>query len=210
MLIMVLLWFYLLKGTYVVKNVNGNYIICENTCSWSYYRHQFVSLTHLPLFRVTSWNTGMHSMSFYVLIQLKASALFTKVCAPGSMSRGMYGYLVSYCRGGESLQLWCSNIKLQYSRNPMRLPKPSVKWIDVLWLNFEISLFVIYQYWMKYKSHHTLSAGLMWFLNISLWNNVTKQYIILNWHYLFPKTYFTAWELCCFYGTQVAGGWCGK
>ena len=43
---------------------------CENTCSLSYYmyHHQIGSMTHLPLFRVRSWNNGMRCMSFYILL----------------------------------------------------------------------------------------------------------------------------------------------
>ena len=40
----------------------------ENTCNLSYYHHQIGSMTHLPLFRVRSWNNGMHCLSFYILI----------------------------------------------------------------------------------------------------------------------------------------------
>ena len=41
---------------------------CENVCSLSYYHHQIRSMTHLPLFRVRSWNNGMHCISFSILI----------------------------------------------------------------------------------------------------------------------------------------------
>ena len=38
----------------------------DNTCTLSYYHHQIGNMTHLPLFRVRSWNNGMHSMPFYI------------------------------------------------------------------------------------------------------------------------------------------------
>ena len=38
----------------------------ENMCTWSYY-HQIGSMTHLPLFRVKSWNNNMRCRSFYIL-----------------------------------------------------------------------------------------------------------------------------------------------
>ena len=37
------------------------------TCTLSYNHHQIRSVTHLPLFRVRSWNNGMCCMSFYIL-----------------------------------------------------------------------------------------------------------------------------------------------
>ena len=39
----------------------------ENTCIWSNYHHQIGSMTHLPLFRVRSWNNDMRCMSFHIL-----------------------------------------------------------------------------------------------------------------------------------------------
>ena len=41
---------------------------CESTCTLSYYHQQIGSMINLPLFKVTSWNNGMRSMSFYILI----------------------------------------------------------------------------------------------------------------------------------------------
>ena len=43
---------------------------CENTCTLSYYHHQIGSMSHLSLYRVRSWNNGMHCMSFYILIAI--------------------------------------------------------------------------------------------------------------------------------------------
>ena len=44
-----------------------SYDDCENVCTLFYLHHQIGSMTHLPLFRVRSWNNGMHCMSFYIL-----------------------------------------------------------------------------------------------------------------------------------------------
>ena len=41
----------------------------ESTCTLSQYRNQIENMTHLPLFRVRSWNNGMRCLSFYILIQ---------------------------------------------------------------------------------------------------------------------------------------------
>ena len=42
---------------------------CENTCTWSYYHHQIGSMTHLPLFRVRSWQNGMSCMSLFLSLR---------------------------------------------------------------------------------------------------------------------------------------------
>ena len=39
----------------------------------SYYHHQIRSMTHLPLFRVRSWNNGIHCMFFYILIPMETN-----------------------------------------------------------------------------------------------------------------------------------------
>ena len=41
---------------------------CENMCTWSYYHNQIGRMTHLPLFRVRSWNNGIRCMSLNILI----------------------------------------------------------------------------------------------------------------------------------------------
>ena len=43
-------------------------IVIENTCVlFHYHHHQNGSMAHLPImFKVRSWNNGMHSMSFYI------------------------------------------------------------------------------------------------------------------------------------------------
>ena len=43
---------------------------CENTYTLSYYHHQIGSITHLPPFRVRSWNNNMRSLSFCMLSQI--------------------------------------------------------------------------------------------------------------------------------------------
>ena len=39
-----------------IQLIHFSFDHCENTCTWSYYHHQIGSITHLPLFRVRSWN----------------------------------------------------------------------------------------------------------------------------------------------------------
>ena len=40
----------------------------ENIYTLSYYHHQIGSMKYYPLFRVRSWNNGVHCMSIYILI----------------------------------------------------------------------------------------------------------------------------------------------
>ena len=40
----------------------------ENTYNLSYYHNQTGSMNYYPLFMVSSWNNGVHCMSFYILI----------------------------------------------------------------------------------------------------------------------------------------------
>ena len=47
---------------------HNSYDDCENTCTLSYYHHQFGSMTYLPLSRVRSWNNDSRCMPFYSLI----------------------------------------------------------------------------------------------------------------------------------------------
>ena len=42
----------------------------ENIYNLSYHHHQIGSLSYYPLFRVRSWDSGMHCMSFHILILL--------------------------------------------------------------------------------------------------------------------------------------------
>ena len=46
-----------------------------NRLEYHAYHHQIGSMTHLPLFRVMSWNSGMCCMSFYILILIEWSIL---------------------------------------------------------------------------------------------------------------------------------------
>ena len=43
---------------------------CDNTWALLYHHHQIGSIDHLSLFRVKSWNNGMHCMFFYVLMNV--------------------------------------------------------------------------------------------------------------------------------------------
>ena len=47
----------------------SHYKDCENVCALSYYHHQIGSMAHLPLFKVRPWNSAMHFMSFYILME---------------------------------------------------------------------------------------------------------------------------------------------
>ena len=60
--------FHAIYGAVRIQLTRFSYDDCENMCTWSYYHHQIGSMTHLPLFRVRSWNNGMCCMSFYILI----------------------------------------------------------------------------------------------------------------------------------------------
>ena len=59
--------FHAINGSTCIQLTHLSYDDCEKTCIWSYYHHQIESMTHLPLFRLSSWNNGMHCMSFYIL-----------------------------------------------------------------------------------------------------------------------------------------------
>ena len=56
-------------GAVCIQLTHFCYDDCENTCTLSCHHRQIGSMTHLPLFRVRSWNNGMHCMSFHVLTQ---------------------------------------------------------------------------------------------------------------------------------------------
>ena len=43
-------------------------VMIERIYTLSYYHHQLGSMNYYPLFRVRSWNNGMHCMSLYILI----------------------------------------------------------------------------------------------------------------------------------------------
>ena len=40
----------------------------ENIYTWPYYHHRIGRMNYYPLFRVRSWNNGVHCMSFYILM----------------------------------------------------------------------------------------------------------------------------------------------
>ena len=60
--------FHAIYGAVSIQLTHFSYDDCENTCTWSYYHHEFGRMTHLPLFRVKSWNNGVRCMSVYVLM----------------------------------------------------------------------------------------------------------------------------------------------
>ena len=43
-------------------------VIIERIYTLYYYHHQIRSMNYYPLFRVRSWNNGMHCMSLYILM----------------------------------------------------------------------------------------------------------------------------------------------
>ena len=43
---------------------------CENIYTLSYHHHQIGSMNYYPLFRVRSWNNGVHCMSFYIRLNI--------------------------------------------------------------------------------------------------------------------------------------------
>ena len=53
-----------LYGAVCIQLTHFSYCDCVNMCNLSY-PHQIGSMTHLPLFRVMSWNNGIRCMSFY-------------------------------------------------------------------------------------------------------------------------------------------------
>ena len=62
--------FYLIYWAVSIQLAHFSYDDCENTCTLSYYHHhQIGSMTHLPLFRVRSWNNGLSCTYFYILIK---------------------------------------------------------------------------------------------------------------------------------------------
>ena len=60
--------FHAIYGAVCIQLTHLSYDDYENACTLSYYHHQMGSMTHLPLFRVRSWNNGMRCMSFNILI----------------------------------------------------------------------------------------------------------------------------------------------
>ena len=62
--------FHAIYGSVCIHLTHFSYDDCVNTCTLSYYHyHQIGSMTHLPLFRVRSWNNGVRCMSFYILME---------------------------------------------------------------------------------------------------------------------------------------------
>ena len=48
--------FQTIYGAVCIQLTHSSDYGCENTCTWSYYHHQNGNMTHLPFFRVRSWN----------------------------------------------------------------------------------------------------------------------------------------------------------
>ena len=61
--------FHAIHGAVRIQLTHFSYDDCENTCILSYYHHQIGGMTHLPLFRVRSWNNSTGCMSFYILME---------------------------------------------------------------------------------------------------------------------------------------------
>ena len=61
--------FLAIYGAVCIQLTHFTYDDYENTCTSSNYHHQIGSMTHLALFRVRSWNNGMHCMPFYILTE---------------------------------------------------------------------------------------------------------------------------------------------
>ena len=57
--------FHAIYGAVCIQLTYLSYDDCENTCAWSNHHPPIGSMTHLPLFRVGSWNNGMRCMYFY-------------------------------------------------------------------------------------------------------------------------------------------------
>ena len=61
--------FHVMYGAVRIQFTHFSYDDCENTCTLSYYHHQIGSMTHLPLFRVRSWNNGMRCIAFRIIME---------------------------------------------------------------------------------------------------------------------------------------------
>ena len=68
--------FHAIYGAVCIQLTHFSHDDCENTLNWSYYHHQIRSMTHLPLFRVSSWNNGRRCKSFYILITAMISSAY--------------------------------------------------------------------------------------------------------------------------------------
>ena len=59
--------FHAIYGAVRIQPNHFSYDGCENTCTLSYHYHEIRGMTHLPLFRATSWNNCMCRIYFYIL-----------------------------------------------------------------------------------------------------------------------------------------------
>ena len=62
--------FHTIYGAVCIQLTHFSHDDCENTCTWSYYQNQVRSMTHLPSFRVRSWNNDMRCIPIYIVINL--------------------------------------------------------------------------------------------------------------------------------------------
>ena len=67
---------------------------CGNLCTLSYYNHQIGSVTHLPLSRVKSWNTGIRCMSFYILTSVTKLRIHTVSVLSKIPSRANFNFTI--------------------------------------------------------------------------------------------------------------------
>ena len=65
----------------------------DHICTLSYYHNQIGSMIHLPLLRVRSWNNGMRSVSFSILILMLALLRYTAL-AFSVMGWAIYFYYI--------------------------------------------------------------------------------------------------------------------
>ena len=51
----------------------GKYQDCGNNCTSSYYHHHIGNMTYYPLFKVRSWNNGIHYMFRYIMTRISST-----------------------------------------------------------------------------------------------------------------------------------------
>ena len=69
--------FHAIYGAVRIQLTHFSHDDCENTCTYSYYHHQIGRMANSPLFRVRSWNTDIRCMSFYILIVVINSCIWS-------------------------------------------------------------------------------------------------------------------------------------
>ena len=58
-----------IHGAVRIQLTHFSYSDYENMCTLAYHHHQIGNMTHIPLFRVRLWNSGMCWMYFYIFIR---------------------------------------------------------------------------------------------------------------------------------------------